>query len=86
MGEPSSLSEKQKKLLKDSARPFVSSRRIGTQEAVSGQETPGAETGRKVQVSLQLKEFAVVFFELDPAYPAGDRGYDYQRVMQQKNG
>lgn len=68
MGEPSSLNEKQKKLLRDSARPFLSSRRIEAAE-------------EKLQISLMVKEFGVVFFELQPVEAKSDRGYDYDRVM-----
>ena len=32
--------------------------------------------------SLSLKEHGVIYFELQPVKTAGDRGYDYNRVMQ----
>lgn len=68
MGEPSSLSEKQKRLLRDSARPFPASRQMEAAE-------------EKIQISLIVKEFGVVFFELQPVDRKNDRGYDYDRVM-----
>ncbi len=68
MGEPSSLNARQAKLLRECARPFVSSRRIR-----------GAE--EKVKISLTVQEFGVVSFELNPVEIKSDRGYDYDRVM-----
>lgn len=69
MGEPSSLSEEQKKLLKESARPFVSSRRL-------------SQTDGKIDVSLPVKEHGVIYFELQSIKGKSDRGYNYDRVMQ----
>lgn len=68
MGEPSSLGERQKKLLKEAARPFLESRRIKAEESM-------------VQFSLKVKEYGVVYFELCPVKTAGDRGYDYAKVI-----
>lgn len=68
MGEPSSLSGEQKALLKEAARPFIFSRRLGTDGGL--------------RVSLHLKEHAVEWFSLSPVADGGDRGYDYQRTMQ----
>lgn len=68
LGEPSSLSEEEKKLLRDGARPFVSSGRL---EAKGG----------KLRLALAVREFGVVSFELRPVRFKGDRGYDYKRVM-----
>ncbi len=67
MGEPASLSPRQLKLLREASRPFLSSRRI--------------EAGEKVQCALELKEFAVVYFELYPVCQNSDRGYDYERAV-----
>lgn len=69
IGEPSSLSEKQKKLLKEAARPLISSRQMET-------------FGKKVRVGLSVQEYGVVYFELQPVAAGSDRGYDYNRVMQ----
>lgn len=69
LGEPASLDERQKSLILECSRPFVSSRRI--------QETLG-----EVQVQLSIREHGVVYFELQPVKAASDRGYDYDRVMQ----
>ncbi len=68
MGEPRSLDERQKKLLREAARPFVADRRIKAAEG-------------KIRMSLMVKEHGVVYFELYPVKAAGDRGYDYERVM-----
>lgn len=68
MGEPSSLNKKQKKLLQDCSRPFIFSRRIGAEEG-------------KLRVVLTVKEFGVVYFEIQPVETRSDRGYDYDRVM-----
>ena len=68
MGEPRSLDERQKKLLREAARPFVTDRRIKAAEG-------------KIRMSLMVKEHGVVYFELYPVRAAGDRGYDYERVM-----
>lgn len=71
MGEPSSLSDRQKKLLRESARPAVSSVRKG-------------QTDGKVEVVLQVKEHGVCYFELNSICGQSDRGYSYDRVMQSK--
>jgi len=69
LGEPSSLSRKQKELLKESARPFISS-------------SPVQSEGNKVRIDLNIQENGVVYFELQPVVVKSDRGYDYNRVMQ----
>lgn len=68
MGEPSSLSEEQKKLLKESARPYIQTDRME------------AEDGR-LCVELSLRRNAVVYFEVNPGKVISDRGYDYNRVI-----
>lgn len=68
MGEPSSLSERQKKLLQDCAKPLISSRRMKAEEG-------------KLRISFTEKEFGVVYFEIRPVTAKSDRGYDYDRVM-----
>lgn len=69
MGEPASLTNEQTKLLKESARPFVCSERLKSNE----------EGGR---VSFQIKENGVIYFELKLVGKGSDRGYCYKRVMQ----
>lgn len=69
LGEPKSLDEKQCKLLKECAKPFVMSKRIKAE-------------GNDIDVRLDVKEHGVVYFELQPIIHEGDRGYDYERVMQ----
>ena len=69
LGEPASLSESQKELLQNAAKPFVESKRIKTKEGTAC-------------FSLTLEENAVVYFELAPSKVSPDRGYHYERVMQ----
>ncbi len=69
MGEPRSLNEKQRKLLKECARPLTAGRQVRAD-------------GGKVQISFTVREHGVVYFELWPVKAGGDRGYDYNRVMQ----
>lgn len=68
LGEPSSLSEKEKKLLQDAARPFVRSCRL-------------KEENGRLRLSLRIPEYAVLYFEVTKAPMRSDRGYDYSRVM-----
>lgn len=68
LGEPSSLDQRQRKLLRESARPFIESGRL------SG-------SCGKLSLTLTVSEFAVVYFELKPVKAGSDRGYDYERVM-----
>ena len=67
MGEPSNLDKKQKKLLRDAARPFVASRGLKEEEG-------------KLTVSLTVEEYGVVYFEVSPVKRTRDRGYHYERV------
>lgn len=68
LGEPSSLDEQHKKLLKESARPLVASSRLKA-------------SCEELEIVLTVREFGVVYFELKPVKAGGDRGYDYERVM-----
>lgn len=71
MGEPTHLSEEQKKLLQESARPFVQGCQLESEESY-------------LNLVLQVKEHGVVYFELKHVCCGGDRGYCYERVMQRK--
>lgn len=71
MGEPSSLTKEQLKLLKECARPLISSKRFEERE-------------QEVKLSLIVQEHGVVYFELNHVEEKSDRGYDYHRVMQYK--
>ncbi len=51
MGEPSSLSEEQKKLLKEAAKPFVEADRAAVQDGCA-------------QVNITARENGVVYFEV----------------------
>lgn len=68
LGEPASLTEEQRKLLVESARPYLKTKRT---EAADG----------KVCVKLSLGRNAVVYFEVNPGEVTSDRGYDYERVV-----
>lgn len=69
MGEPSSLSREQVHLLRDSARPFVKTRRT----------TP---RNGKLELSIPVEEHGVVYFQWTPGRVKPDRGYSYGRAMQ----
>ncbi len=73
MGEPSSLTAAQKKLLQESARPSVSSARVCAED-------------KTAELGLRVKEHGVVYFELNPSKLQPDRGYAYDRVMQYSGG
>ena len=68
MGEPASLSDRQKKLLREAAVPAVHA------------EMQAAEDGMLL-LSIRLKEYGVIWFEASPARLCPDRGYDYERVI-----
>lgn len=68
LGEPASLTEEQRKLLLEAARPYLKTKRT---EAADG----------KVCVKLSLDRNAVVYFEVNPGEVTPDRGYDYDRVI-----
>lgn len=69
MGEPSGLSEGQKNLLKECAKPFV--------------RTWKADRGNDgyIHVRVQLRRNAVAALEVIPVIPHSDRGYSYERVI-----
>lgn len=71
MGEPSGLSDRQKKILREAAVPAVKA------------EQRKAEDGT-LKVTLRLREHGVVFFEVHPISPSADRGYSYGRVLQEE--
>jgi len=72
LGEPASLSEEQRKLLRDHSRPMIASRRLRAE-------------ANKLTLDFNVKEHGVVYFELQPVCQKSDRGYDYERVMQFKS-
>ena len=65
LGEPCSLSNEQKKLLREGAVPLVKSARV---KAVS----------QKIPLSFELNPNAVVYFELRETVNGGDRGFRYE--------
>lgn len=69
LGEPSSLTSEEKKLLKECARPAIRSARLEAKD-------------QQVQIEAVIKEHGVMYFELKPVTIKADRGYDYKRVMQ----
>ncbi len=69
MGEPKSLSQEQIALLQESDKPAVRTSVVAAQEG-------------NLSFSMHLDEFALVYFELKPLKFQGDRGYDYNRVVE----
>lgn len=68
MGEPSSLSKEQIKLLRESDEPLTGSDILVPDD-------------KKISASFIVKEFGLIYFELRPLSLKADRGYDYDRVM-----
>ena len=68
MGEPSSLTEEQIKLLKESDKPLIETEIIDSEDG-------------KVKTSVHLNEYGLMYFELKPFELTSDRGYDYERVI-----
>ena len=68
LGEPPCPDERQNRLLKESARPFVSTRQLTAREG-------------QIAFSLLAKRFGVVWFSLTKRRFVGDRGYDYHRAV-----
>ncbi len=69
MGEPSSLSADQLKLLREAANPFVSSMR------------PDLRNGER-SVQLKVEQNGVLYFRWQPGEVKPDLGYSYRRTMQ----
>ncbi len=69
MGEPSSLSSFQKKLLQDSAVPEI-------RTELADVRADGLE------ITFTVRENGMIYFELLPRVQKSDRGYCYSRVMQ----
>ena len=68
MGEPSSLTKTQLKLLQEASRPLIASER---KSAVHNM----------VEVNLEIGQNGVVYFELSAIQSKSDRGYHYEKVM-----
>ena len=71
LGEPANPSKEQIAVLRESAKPLVTTTRL--------EEGTGVVT-----VSLHLKKNAVQYFELLPATIHSDAGYSYERTLEQK--
>jgi len=69
LGEPQSLSEAQKKLLREAARPTIRSMRV-------------EKSNQQLSFSIEVEENGVLYLEIQPIRGISDRGYDYKRVMQ----
>lgn len=67
LGEPASLSLRQKKMLSESARPWIRSKRFR------------AERNERC-IDFHLEPSAVLFFELKAVTGSSDRGYFYQQA------
>lgn len=68
-GEPSYLKESQIKLLKEAAKPYLHTERVKTQS-------------ESLDVVLEIRKNAVVYFEINAGKVISDRGYDYAKVME----
>lgn len=75
LGEPNNPTKEQTDLIKTAAYPKISSSRA----LVKGAD---GEKGM-LQFEVELKEHAVVYFEIRKAPMKSDRGYHYERVTQQ---
>lgn len=69
LGEPASLSNSQKKLLQEAARPLIMSRRVKVKN-------------RRAEIRVLLKRNAVVYLEVKAGMICPDRGYSYERAVQ----
>ena len=70
IGEPAHLTEEQKKLLRESAKPCVKTERK-------------QQHGGSLRVELMLEKNAVIYFELNAGKVNPDRGYRYEKVISQ---
>ena len=70
IGEPAHLTEGQKKLLRESAKPCVKTERK-------------QQHGGSLRVELLLEKNAVIYFELNAGKVNPDRGYRYDKVISQ---
>ncbi len=68
MGEPQSLTKAQTKLLRESAKPLVTSQRLAAD--------------KKATLSLSLSRNALVYVEINKSLLTPDRGFDYIRATQ----
>ena len=68
MGEPSSLSQAQKALLKEAAYPYVTSENISTKDG-------------NLTIEKTVEEFGVIYFECTKVNRVSDRGYSYSRSI-----
>ena len=68
MGEPSSPNSEQLAILREGSSPLISTERV-------------SPDGKRLAVSLKLKENAVVYFEIGPIENGGDRGFSYERAV-----
>ena len=70
IGEPAHLTEEQKKLLRESAKPCLKTERK-------------QQHGGSLRVELMLEKNAVIYFELNAGKVNPDRGYRYDKVISQ---
>lgn len=68
MGEPASLTESQKELLREAAMPFVESCTKATDNGV-------------LTINKIIDEFGVIYFEASKVTAVSDRGYSYSRSV-----
>ena len=68
MGEPGSLTAEQKKLLKDSSRPQITSMQRRSADGM-------------LTVELVIKQNGVLYFEVKKISPTNDRGFLYEKAV-----
>lgn len=69
LGEPANLTKEETKLLQQAARPFVKTEHVMPRNG-------------KTEVTINIEENGVVYFEWRPVKIKSDRGYSYERTMQ----
>lgn len=67
MGQPMQPTKEQTEFLKETAKPFVATKRISSNGAV--------------KEALSVKKHGIVYFEITKINPQNDRGYDYKKVI-----
>lgn len=72
IGEPANPSKEQLALIREAANPMVVSDRVQSK-------------GGTLELTIEVDENAVVYFEIFKIHSKSDRGYDYNRVMLQES-
>ena len=80
MGEPANPTKDQITLLQQAARPQIRTKRIAPMPELK--ESQQSSQQSHISIKLNVKENGVVYFSLEPKPMHSDRGYSYERVMQ----